>query len=224
MSEPLIRLSPPAGGSVLEVGEGEMVILTAPPGSGTSAALRALSGEEPLPDDGQAVVEGKELARLSHRQRRRARQALRLFHLPHDPPLISNLTVMENLLLPATFLAERPAEEAEREGLRLLDQAGVGWTASMLPGRLPPEARKAIALVRGFLRRPRVALLDDPLAELDAAGLAGIRPMIGDALAGGGCAILATARDLVPFSGLPYRLVEMATLPEDPGDPGKETS
>lgn len=224
MSEAIIRLDVPGAGTAVEVGEGEMVILKAPPGSGTSAALRALSGEAPLPDRGRAAVEGQELALMTHRQRRRARQSLRLFHLPHDPPLISNLTVMENLLLPATFLAERPFEEAAREGSALLDAAGVGWTASMLPGRLPMEARKAIALVRGFLRRPRVALLDDPLSELDDAGLAGIRPLIHATLAGKACAILATARELGPFAGLPYRLVEMTPLPAREETQGKEPS
>jgi len=222
MSGPSIQLTSPFGRASVSVDEGEMVVLTAPPGSGTSAALRALAGDAPIPEPGRAMVDGQELSLLSHRKKRRARQNLRLFHLPHDPPLISNLTVMENILLPARFLGENTEEQAAREGRLLLEAAALGWAAGMLPGRLPMEARKAVALIRGFLRRPRVALLDDPLADLDDVSLAGIRPLIRGTLAAGGCAILAASRDLRPFEGIPYRHVRMTPLRAPDAAGGKE--
>jgi len=223
LSEPLIRFHASDAHPGITVDEGEMVILTAPPGGGTSAALRALAGEAPFPEGGQALVAGQDLARLSHRMRRRARQSLRLFHLPHDPPLISNLTVMENLLLPSKFLGESPEGETAREGFLLLEAAGVGWTAGLLPGSLPLEIRKAVALIRGFLRRPRVALLDDPLGELDDVGVAGIRPLLRGTLAAGRCAMLVAARDLRHFEGIRFRKVEMPSFHSTgqpvPGEP-----
>ena len=144
---------------------------------------------------------------------------LRMAYVQEIPALVSNLTVLENVLLPITYLGEMDEEQAVREAFILLNAAGVGWTAGMLPGRLSIEDRRTIAIVRSFMRRPRVALLDEPLSGMDDANLAGVRPLIKATLARGECAVLAAAADLEPFEGLPYRAVHIpgGWLPEDNG-------
>ena len=207
-----ISLHADATSNSLVVNPGEMVVLTGPPGSGTSAALRALAGQSSWSEHGTAQIGGLSLAELTHRQRRRAAQRVRLFYLPHEPALISNLTVMENILLPLRYMGERSESEGTRETLVLLDAAGVGWASGLLPSRLGPEAVKAVALIRGFIRRPEAALLDDPFSDLDEIGMAGIVPMVRSTLSGRHCAILAASRDLALFQGLDYRRAEITEL------------
>jgi putative ABC transport system ATP-binding protein len=213
--DPLILLEPEAWPEEapapprIEVHAGEMVLMSGPAGCGTSRALAALAGLRGT-TEGAALVAGRSLWHLPHRRRREALAALRLLHLPHEPALLSNLTVMENMLLPLRYLGEREEGEAAREGLRLLHAAGFGWTSGELPATLPPDARKAVALIRGFLRRPRVALLDDPLGEMEGATVAAVRPLLKEMTATGGCALLAAARQLAPFRGLRARRIDLA--------------
>ena len=213
--EPLILVAPEAwpeeatAAPRIEVREGEMVIMSGPPGCGTARILAALAGLRATPP-GAATVAGRSLWHLPHRRRRETLASLRLLHLPHEPALLSNLTVMENILLPLRYLGERPGEDAVPEGLRLLDAAGLGWAARRLPAALTPEARKAVALIRGFLRRPRVALLDDPLGELEGAMIEAVRPLLEATRATGECALLAAARHAAPFEGLEARHVDLA--------------
>lgn len=206
-----------AGLPSVAVPEGGMVALTGPPGSGTSALLAAAAGVRPLPGL-SARVGGRDLGALPHRRRRAERRALRLLYLPQEPALISNLTVLENILLPIRYLGERPEREAGREARDLLEASGLIRDAGRLPSHLSAKDVRTVALFRGFLRRPRAAILDEPLAGLDEPRLAGILPLVRSALAGKGgpaCAILAAAADPSPLEALGARIVVVEKSPSE---------
>lgn len=192
----------------IRVEPGETVVMTGPPGCGTSLALLALAGRtrEELPG---ALLEGCSPATLSHRKRRELMRKLRLAYLPHEPILQSNLSVMENLLLPFRFLGEQDETKVVREALILLNVAGLGWAAALLPSRISPEARKTVAIARALLRKPRVALLDSPLSDLDEGSLAACRSLIRALARSGECAILAATREPGHFQGIPHRKVAL---------------
>jgi ABC-type lipoprotein export system ATPase subunit len=142
---------------------------------------------------------------MSHRGRRRALADLRLLYLSQEAPLVSNLTVLENLLLPMRYLGEGDEREAIGRALVLMDAAGLGWAAGYLPARLSDEDRRTAAILRGFLRRPAAAILDDPLSGLRESSLAALLPLVRAALQDDGCAILAAATEMSAFTGLPAR-------------------
>jgi ABC-type lipoprotein export system ATPase subunit len=210
----------PWPGGPLHVLAGQVAVVTGPAGCGKSHLLRAAAGLSLVPGR-RVLVAGHELGSMPHRARRRAAAGMRLFYLPQEAPLLSNLTVLENLLLPIRYLGEREEKEALAEAGDLLRAMGIGWAAGELPARLSDEDRRTAAIIRGFLRRPAVALLDDPLSGLDEASLAGALPLIRSALQSWGCAILAAAPDMDGFEGLPA--VERAMPPRraqaSPGDP-----
>ncbi len=193
----------------IEVMAGELVLLTGPPGAGQSLILEALRGGF-IPAVASASLGGSDFSRLGHRRRRLKARELRLAWLPAEPALISNVTVMENLLLPLRYFGEMSDEKAAREAFILLHASGLGWASALLPSSLSPEDRKTVAIFRGLLRRPKVALMDDPLGGLDAASLAGVRPLLKATIARGECAILATAPDVGAYAGMKYRTVAIA--------------
>ncbi len=193
----------------IQVRSGELVLLTGPPGAGQSLILESLRGSW-IPAVASASLGGSDFSRLGHRRRRLKAKELRLAWLPAEPALISNVTVMENLLLPLRYFGEMSDEQATREAFILLHASGLGWASALLPSSLSPEECKAVAIFRGLLRRPKVALLDDPLGGLDAASLAEVRALVRATIARGECAILATAPDLGAYAGMSYRTVEVA--------------
>ena len=212
---------PPAAwpAAPLTVRRGELAVVTGPAGCGKSHLLRAAAGL--AVDAGRrALVAHHELGTLSVRRRRATLAALRLFYLPQDPPLVSNLNVLDNLLLPIRWLGERDEAEAIEEAHRLLGASGIAWAAAALPSRLSDEDRRTAALLRGFLRRPAIALLDRPFLGLDDDRRAGVLPLIRGALVETGCAILATSSSLNGFEGLSPREIRMPARHAPGAPPG----
>ncbi|MBI3450746.1 MAG: ATP-binding cassette domain-containing protein [Acidobacteria bacterium] len=182
-------------GTPITVRRGELAVITGPAGCGKSHLLRGAAGLA-LGSGRRALISHHELGTMTHRRRRETIAGVRLFYLPQDPPLVSNLTVLENLLLPIRYLGERDEAGAMAEARRWLEASGIAWAAASLPARLSDENRRTTALLRGFLRRPSIALLDDPLLGLDDDRRAAVLPLIRAALVETRCAILATSSSL----------------------------
>lgn len=210
---PVIRFVPPGAPPRfrVEVRPGEMALLAGPPGAGAASILRRLAGLA-APAPGEAQVGGSDLACLPHRQRRARIRDLRLAYVPGSPALVSNIPVMDNLLLPVRYFAEMEEGPAWRHARALLDAAGLGWAAGLLPAALSTEDRRTVALLRALVRRPRVALLEEPLDGLDAAGLAAVRPLLRRILDRGECALLVATGDAGAYRGLPFREI---AIPEE---------
>jgi ABC-type lipoprotein export system ATPase subunit len=185
-----------------------MAVLSGPKACGKSTLLRAAAGLGRVA--GLCIrISGRELGRLSHRSRRSALREDRLFYLPREPVLISNLTILDNLLLPFLILAERGEAEAAERALGSLEQAGLHWAVGLRPTQLSREHRKMVVLMRGFLRRPRVALMDDPLGSLDIRHRETAREWMRLARDRDGCAILVASRDARRYESLGGNLVVM---------------
>lgn len=82
------------------------------------------------------------------------------------PVFIPELTVTENLLLPLIRCREHAAvDQAER----LLERFGLAEQFDLLPNALSGGEKQRLNLVRAMVSAPRLLLLDDPFAGLDAA-------------------------------------------------------
>ena len=140
----------------LEIREGEFFALLGPSGCGKTTLMRLLAGFE-TPDAGRVTLAGEDLAGRAPHQRpvNMMFQSYALF--PH-------LTVEQNVAfglkgLPRTEVAERVAEM-----LALVRLEGLNRRR---PDQLSGGQRQRVALARAIAPRPRMLLLDEPLAALD---------------------------------------------------------
>lgn len=165
--QPVVRLRsavcllgrfPALAGVDLDVPEGEVVLLAGGNGAGKTTLLRVLAGLLPL-HSGEASVLGHDLVA----DRRRHRRQLSL--VGHDTGCYDDLTVRENV----TF-ATRAAGASLRGADAALDRLGLGPLADVRHGRLSAGQRRRLALAVGLARAPRLLLLDEPHAGLDADG------------------------------------------------------
>jgi heme ABC exporter ATP-binding subunit CcmA len=156
----LLGRFPALAGVDLDVEVGEVVLLSGANGSGKTTLLRLLAGLHRL-HSGTADVLGHDLAV----DRRGARRAIGL--LGHETGCYDDLTVRENL----RFVARAAGTDAEACDA-ILERVGLTAQAGVTHGRLSAGQRRRLALAVTLARDPRLLLLDEPHAGLDAAGRA----------------------------------------------------
>ena len=151
-------------GLSLSVADGEVLVLLGPTGSGKSTVLRLLAGLE-TPTSGEITFDGLGLNEIPARDRGVAL-------VFQDHALYPHLTVGENIAFPLIGQDERRRMTRVAEVARLL---GLESVLHRRPGQLSGGQRQRLAMARAIARPPRVLLMDQPLASLDAAARDAVR-------------------------------------------------
>lgn len=143
----------------LEIKNGSLVGLLGPSGSGKSTLLRVLAGLE-KPDSGRIWLEGHDATSMSLQDRE-------IGFVFQNYALFPHLTVSENIAfgldvkkIPLTLKNQRIQELLK---LMQLDKFG-----DCYPTQLSGGQRQRVALARALAVEPKVLLLDEPFAALDA--------------------------------------------------------
>jgi ABC-type lipoprotein export system ATPase subunit len=144
---------------------GSFTALVGPSGCGKSTLLNLL-GALDVPSAGRILVDGKDLARLSERERDayRRRTAATVFQFFN---LLPTMTALENVALPLLLDGVAPAEADARaaEGLR-----GVGLSEKerAFPYELSGGQMQRVAVARALANGPALLLADEPTGNLDS--------------------------------------------------------
>ncbi|MFF9278254.1 ABC transporter ATP-binding protein [Streptomyces griseosporeus] len=143
----------------LTAAPGDVVALLGPNGAGKTTALRALAGLVPL-NGGRLRLDGTDLDRLPPE----ARPVGVVFQ---DYLLFPHLTALDNVAFGPRCRGAGKAE-ARAEAAAWLDRMGLADHAGAKPRRLSGGQAQRVALARALATHPRLLLLDEPLAALDA--------------------------------------------------------
>jgi putative ABC transport system ATP-binding protein len=140
-------------------------------GVGKSTLLNLVAGLD-VPDSGEILLEGRDLARLDETARtllRRARMGF-VFQAFH---LLPHLDVARNVGLPLALngIAGPTAGERVRE---LLVAVGLAGRAASLPRELSGGEMQRVAVARALAHRPALVLADEPTGNLDPDNAAAI--------------------------------------------------
>ena len=143
---------------------GTKVAIVGRSGSGKSTLLHLAAGID-VATEGRITVQGRDLARLSERERTLLRRSeiglvFQFFHLlPH-------LSVSENVALPALIASDR-ASDFEPRVMDLLEGVALADRARDAVQKLSGGEMQRVAICRALLRRPRLLLADEPTGNLD---------------------------------------------------------
>jgi putative spermidine/putrescine transport system ATP-binding protein/spermidine/putrescine transport system ATP-binding protein len=141
----------------LEIGR-EFFSLLGPSGSGKTTMLRTVAGLE-VPDSGRVLIAGQDVTRLPPYRRSIGMVFQDFLLFPHK-------TVAENIIFPLRMQGASAAEKAEN----------LSWVTGLVrlqglerryPHQLSGGQKQRVALARGLVSRPKLLLLDEPLANLD---------------------------------------------------------
>jgi len=149
-------------GVSLTVEEGEFTAVMGPSGSGKTTLLNLVAGLD-RPTSGSVTVAGSDLGPLGETALARFRRdhigfVFQFFHL------LPNLTVLENVLIPAQLKSRVSSEAAGRE---LLAQLGIAELADRYPAKLSGGQQQRVSIARALINRPTLLLADEPTGALD---------------------------------------------------------
>ena len=150
----------------IEVTKGEFVSIMGKSGSGKSTLLYILStmdtdytGELYLND---TLITGKTQQELS-RIRNKNIGFVFQFHY-----LLSEFSVIENVMLPAKKLAEKTHAEIEHDANEKLKMLNIGHLAKQKASRISGGEKQRVAIARALINSPSILMGDEPTGNLDS--------------------------------------------------------
>jgi len=178
----------------LTLAPGEVLALLGPNGSGKSTVLELLAGLA-TPASGTVTLDG---ASLTEPGRVRPPETRAIGLLGQEPLLFPHLSARNNIAFALRVGEARlNAVQARTQADRWLDRVGLTGLGRSLPGALSGGQQQRVALARALAASPRVLLLDEPMAALDAETAPLMRQLIREQLATTGTSAIIVTHDIV---------------------------
>lgn len=176
MAEPIIQLQDlgkeftTANGPVvalsdinLEINQGEVFGIIGLSGAGKSTLVRCINLLE-MPTSGAVIFEGRNLAMLSDKNKRRARQSMGMIFQQFN--LLAQRNVLKNVCFPLEITGMKTSE-AEQRAIELLALVGLEDRAYSYPAQLSGGQKQRVAIARAIATNPKVLLCDEATSALD---------------------------------------------------------
>lgn len=146
----------------LSVHTGETIAIVGSSGSGKTTLLSILAGLD-LPSKGEVYLKNKSMHQLNEEQRSQVR-ADHVGFIFQQFLLISSLTALENVMLPAELANDT---NAKQQALDLLAKVGLSERVNHFPAQLSGGEQQRVAIARAFITKPAILFADEPTGNLD---------------------------------------------------------
>lgn len=172
---------------------GSFTVIRGPSGSGKSSILNLL-GCLDTPTSGKVEIAGHDVTRMDDKQRTQFR-AQHIGFVFQNFNLIPVLSVLENVEYPLQ-LTVSDAGERRRMATDILEAVGLGGMLRRRPSELSGGQRQRVAIARALVKRPALALADEPTANLDQRTGAEIIALMRDLQRSNGTTFIFSSHDL----------------------------
>lgn len=184
----------------LEIGDGEYFVLLGPTGAGKTALLELIMGFR-SPNKGRILLNGRDVTEVPTEKRG-------IGYVPQNCPLFPHMTVFENvefgLKMQGKALADR--KKSVQSMLKLMDLEGM---TERTPATLSGGERQKVVVARVFVTEPKLVLLDEPLASIDAEAGRALREELKRVNREFGVAIVHVTHDQIEAFSLGDRVAVM---------------
>jgi len=150
----------------MNVREGERVYVHGPSGAGKSTLLQIFGGLN-RPTDGMVAFRGKNIYLFSDKKRSSLRNEKFgfIFQFYH---LLPELSVLENVMLPAMIKGGLSSKDVRSHALNLLGRVGLADRVRHKPSQISGGEAQRTAIARALVNSPDILFCDEPTGNLDS--------------------------------------------------------
>ena len=152
-------------GITLNIEKGEFLGIMGASGSGKTTLLHML-GLLDVPTSGTITIDGIDISLLDDYEKTMFR-LYKLGYVFQDYALVPDLTVMENVSVPAMLRQDRTEEQTRRDSLDILERIGLYDRRDHLPRELSGGQQQRVSIARSIVNKPDILFADEPCANLD---------------------------------------------------------
>ncbi len=146
------------------VGKGQFVLIVGSSGSGKTTLLNMI-GLLDRPTSGKVIIDGVDTSTLNDNQLSAFRNS-KLGFIFQFSNLLSDLTVLENVLLPRKI--QNTIAGAEEEAKTLLKTVGLEPQLNKFANKISGGQAQRVAITRALINKPAIVLADEPTGNLDS--------------------------------------------------------
>lgn len=175
-----------------EIPEGSLTILKGRSGSGKTTLLN-LIGALDMPSSGSVSLYGRDIGRLSEREREKIRRT-QVGFVFQSVSLIPTMNAFQNVEFSLRLAGMKQGREKRVE--ECLRMVGLGNRMTHMPAEMSGGEQQRVAIARAFAHRPRILLADEPTAELDSAMAAEVTRLFQEMIRKENITIIMTTHDV----------------------------
>ncbi|MCK5413732.1 MAG: ABC transporter ATP-binding protein [Candidatus Pacebacteria bacterium] len=153
-------------GVSFDINDGEFVSIMGSSGSGKSTLMYILGFLDKY-TNGKYFFEGHDTSKLDDDKLAEFRNE-KVGFIFQSYNLLQRTTVLDNVLLPTTYLLGCDVKKAEAEAIKLLKRVGLGHRMKHRPNQLSGGEQQRVAIVRALINNPNLILADEPTGNLDS--------------------------------------------------------
>ena len=149
----------------LTIEKGEFLGIMGASGSGKTTLLHML-GLLDTPTSGRILIDGMDISLFSDYEKTMFR-LYKLGYVFQDYALVPDLTVIENVSIPAMLRQDRTDEQTQKDSLEILERIGLCDRKDHLPRELSGGQQQRVSIARSIVNKPDILFADEPCANLD---------------------------------------------------------
>ncbi|HRY74744.1 MAG TPA: ABC transporter ATP-binding protein [Methanoregulaceae archaeon] len=150
----------------LTIEKGEFLGIMGASGSGKTTLLHLL-GLLDQPTSGRILIDGLDVSTLTDYEKTMFR-LYKLGYVFQDYALVPDLTVLENVSLPAMLRKDRTEEQVTKDSFSILQKIGLCDRKDHLPRELSGGQQQRVSIARAMVNKPDILFADEPCANLDS--------------------------------------------------------
>lgn len=177
-------------GVMLDIYQGEFLVIMGSSGSGKTTLLNCLSGMDKI-TSGRVSIQGENFESLTDKQASNFR-ASKVGFVFQDMNLIDNLSVEENILLPSFLKKNRNEVETRNKLSNLLSIIDLKHRRNSTPNELSGGQKQRVAIARSLINNPAIIFADEPTGALNSKNSENILNLLSDTNLNGQTIVLVT--------------------------------
>lgn len=162
----------------LAIKDKEFVSIMGSSGSGKSTLMHIMGFLE-VPTSGAILLDGKDVSGLSDDELSKIRNE-HVGFIFQQFNLIKNLTVFENIVLPAIYSRRKFDYNVAEKATELLTKFGIYERRNYFPNKISGGQQQRVAIARALIMNPKIIFADEPTGNLDSKNGEEIIKLLGE--------------------------------------------